>query len=301
MSATPRTVQPRTLSGASGPIAGIRRHPLIAFFVLAFAFTWPFMIVDALGSYGVLPFRITLTGPWVLVVVLMGYGPAIAALIVTGMTRGRAGVRALLGRLFIWRVGIRWYAVAILGTGVLFYSAAQIYRLLGGTLRAGPPLTWEIIPLVSVSLMAHALLNGEEIGWRGFALPRLLSNQSALSASLILGIPWFLFHLPLFFTAGGGVGGNQANESMLAFFVQTLAASVLVTWIYNNTQGSVLLAILFHGAVNTWPDLFGGAAGSLAWVQAILFCLAAVSVVVVFGPAHLSRKPMSELPSYTSN
>jgi membrane protease YdiL (CAAX protease family) len=290
------TAQPLGSQNPTGIYAWIKQHQLLVFFVLAFAFTWPFMLVDALGSYGLLPFRITLAGPGVLLVVLMGYGPTFSALAVTGATDGKAGIRALLRRLLIWRVGIQWYAAAILGTGFLFFLAAQLYALLGGTLRAEPPVSLGLIPLVMVSILAHGFLSGEELGWRGFALPRMQAGRGALSASLLLGVPWFLFHLPLFITMGGGVGGNQANESVLAFLLQALAASVLVTWLYNNAQGSVLLAILFHGAVNTWPDLFGGTSGPLAWLQAGVFCVAAVAVVVVFGAAHLSRKPVSVLP-----
>lgn len=269
----------------------LARHALLAFFALAFAFTWTFMIADALGSYGILPWRLSLEGPGILVVVLMGYGPTIAALMVTGMTRGGTGVRKLLGRLLIWRVGIRWYAAAILLPAVLFMLAAQMYVLLGGTLRANPPFSAELVLMLVVSLVAHAVLNGEELGWRGFALPRLQARYQALAASLILGVPWFLFHLPLFLTAGGGVGGNQANEPVFAFLAQALAASVLATWLFNNTRGSVLLVILFHGAANTFPDLFHSASPDalMAWLQAIVFGATAFIVVVVFGAKNLSR------------
>ncbi len=269
----------------------VTRHALLVFFALAFAFTWTFMLLDALGSYGILPWRLTLEGPGILVVALMGYGPTIAALLVTGVTRGSTGTRKLLGRLLIWRVGIRWYAAAILLPAILFLLAAQMYVMLGGTLRANPPFSVELVLMLVVSLLAHAVLNGEELGWRGFALPRLQARYQALAASLILGIPWFLFHLPLFLTAGGGVGGNQANEPLFAFLFQALAASVLATWLFNNTRGSVLLVILFHASANTFPELFHSVAPDalMPWLQAIVFSATAIGVAILFGAKNLSR------------
>jgi membrane protease YdiL (CAAX protease family) len=291
------TVQTPVYPGLSqntvGLLGWVRRHSLFTFFALAFGFTWPFMIADALGAYGVIPFRLALAGPGIVLVLLMGFGPTFAALIVTGATSGRAGIKALLRRLLLWRAGIQWYAAAILGTGVIFFAASRLYLAAGGALRAVPAgSVLELGLLWLVSFVLHGLLNGEELGWRGVALPALLAKYNALGASLILGVIWALFHLPLFFTPGGGVGGNQANTPMLAFLVIAVSSSILVTWLYNNTQGSVLFAYIFHAAVNTWPDLFHSAAadGVMDWFAAGLFALAAVSVVFLFGAAHLRRE-----------
>lgn len=120
----------------------ISRHPLTAFFLLAFGLTWPFLIADALGSRGLIPFRLSLEGPGIAVVILMGYGPTFAALIASGVTGGKPGIRSLLRPLLRWRVGIQWYAITILGTGLLFFGAARLYVLVGGTLRAVPPSLW---------------------------------------------------------------------------------------------------------------------------------------------------------------
>lgn len=299
MAAIQTTVKPVGSQTVAGALGWLKRHPLAAYFALAFGLTWPFLIADALGAYGLIPFRLTLAGPGILLVLLMGFGPTFAALIVTGATSGKAGIGALLRRLLIWRVGIRWYAVVILGTGAVFFTAALIYSALGGALRATQPVSAvELGLMLLVSFVIHGLLNGEELGWRGVALPRLLARYEALTASLILGAVWTVFHLPLFFIPGGSVGGNQANTPLLAFLVQTLSAAVLVTWLYNNTRGSVLFAYLFHAAVNTWPDLFHSVAadGMMDWLTGGLFALAAVIVILVFGPARLSRKPEPELP-----
>src|SRR3712207_6537622 len=87
---------------------------------------------------------------------------------------------------------------------------------------------------------------GEELGWRGYALPRLLARRSALAASLILGLLWGLWHLPTFYV----LGAPQHGLPISAFLLLTMAYSVLFTWIYLHTRGSVLIATLFHSAIN---------------------------------------------------
>lgn len=276
----------------------IQRYPLLAFFVLAFGFTWPFLIADVLGSYGLIPFRLQSSGPLVLVSIVTGYGPAFAALIVTAVTSGKAGIRTLLHRLITWRVDVLWYVVAIFGPAALFIIPSTLYTFLGGTPQTHhPPIPWVELPLtVILLLLVHGLVNGEEIGWRGYALPRLQGKYRALTATLILGVIWTLFHLPIFFTHGSSVAGNQSGQSMLGFLASTVAEAILVTWIFNNTRGSVLLACLFHAAMNTWPTVLPAAlSGPLYWLQVVLVCLVAVIVVLVFGPARLSRKPASEM------
>jgi membrane protease YdiL (CAAX protease family) len=123
----------------------------------------------------------------------------------------------------------------------------------------------------------------------------LLAKYNALTSSLLLGCVWILFHLPLFFTKGGA-GGNMSETPFIAFALIILSGSVLVTWLFNNTRGSVLFAYLFHAASNTWPGIFASAApdGTIFWTQAALLTAAAVIVVIVYGPARLSRIPEEE-------
>jgi membrane protease YdiL (CAAX protease family) len=293
MSAIPTT--PRT-ARSSRLTRSIRAHPLLAFFVLAFGLTWPYEIVDVLGSWGVLPLRIHLSGAGFLVILLTGYGPTFAALIVAATVQGRAGVRSLVSRIVRWRVGVQWYAVAIFLPALLFLGAAQMYGLFG---RVPPASHSSLMTLLFVPLLlvVQGVFNGEEPGWRGFALPRLQGRYNALVASLILGVLWTLFHAPIFFTHGTSVFGGQSGESPFGFLVSTVALSVLFTWVFNNTRGSVLLTWLFHSAMNTWPGQIIPAAhsGPLYWILVGLVCLAAVIVVVVFGPEHLSRKPAADL------
>jgi membrane protease YdiL (CAAX protease family) len=207
----------------------------------------------------VLPVRIQLSGAGFLVILLAGYGPTFAALIVAATVHGRAGVRSLLSRIVRWRVGVQWYVIAIFLPAVLFLAAALLDRAFGGRLPAtGAP--WFAVLLVPLLLVVQGIFNGEEPGWRGFALPRLQGRYNALVASLILGVIWTLFHAPIFFSHGPSVFGGQSGESPVGFLVFTVALSVLFTWVFNNAGGSVLLTWLFHSAMNTWPGQIGSCA-----------------------------------------
>ena len=269
----------------------IQRYPLISFFVLAIGLTWIFMITDALGSQGILPFRLPL--PLMLV---MGYMPTLAAVIVAGITEGKEAVRALFRKLLIARVGLRWYLVAIFGLPVIYVATLVIYNGFSG-LPAAPILSTHMpaLPPLQLALsivpmfLVIGIVNGEELAWRGFALPRLQSRYNALTSSLILGAIWTLFHLPLFFTK---TGSSQADESFVGFLFSTVAITILYTWIYNNTRGSVLLAYLFHASANTWTQVFSidHANPTIGWILVGLMVLVAATVVIVTGAENLSRR-----------
>jgi len=267
----------------------IRRYPLTAFFILAYTLSWPYMIVDALGSHGLLSFRLPMP-LWI----PMGYGPTFAALIITGALERKTGIGTLLGRLLIWRVGWPWYAVTIFGSIFLSVIATVLYAVLSGIPPVAPAVSMQILITAPLLFLVGGLVNGEEIGWRGFALPRLLAGHSALTASLILGSLWALFHLPLFFTRGD----SFASTPPLSFLIRMIGAAILFTWIYNNTGGSLLLAYLMHAASNFWPRVLPMAAivGLFAWLPDAITILAVVLVVLIFGPTHLSRKSVAERP-----
>lgn len=263
----------------------IARRPLASFMVLAFGLTWSFLIADALGARGIIPFRLTLSGPGLALALLMSYGPTIAALVVAGATQGWAGVRGLVGALLRWRVGPRWYAMALGGPAALFYLAARLSEQLGSVPRPLPAQGWAVLAAGLVGSLVHGVANGEELGWRGYMLPQLLRRQRALSASLVLGAIWFAFHVPIMFVPNS-IAGGQSFATALPFFVGVLATSVLMTWLYRRTGGSVLLTTLLHGAANVWPGLFGGAGDEvqLAWIQTALLVLTAAVLVTRYGP-----------------
>jgi membrane protease YdiL (CAAX protease family) len=269
----------------------IRKYPLTAFFILAIGLTWIFLITDALGSQGILPFRLPLP-----LMIVMGYMPTLAAVIVTAQTKGKDGVRTLFRKLLIGRVGLRWYLVAVLGLVAVYMTAIVLHNLIPGSAALPilsdklPPLSLPQLALYVVPMfLVITLVNGEELGWRGFALPRLQAKYKALNSSLILGVIWTLFHLPLFFTV---TGSSQSDWPFASFLFSTVALSVLYTWVFNNTRGSVLMAYLFHGAANTWSQVFSidHANPLVGWVVTGLLVLAAVVIVARAGSEHLSHQ-----------
>jgi uncharacterized protein len=268
----------------------IQKYPLASFFVLAIGLTWIFMIADALGSHGILPFRLPLS-----LMVVMGYMPTLAAVIVTGQTQGKAGVRALFRKLTIFRVGLGWYLFAIFGLAVIYFITIFLYNriaspalpYLSGKMQNLPPM--QLVLTIVGMFIIFGIVNGEELAWRGFATPRLQARHNALTSSLIMGVIWTIFHLPLFFTV---TGSSQADESFISFLVSTVAITVLYTWLLNNTRGSVLLAYLFHAASNTWTQVLpiDHANALVGWIMIGLLVLLAVIVVIVCGAENLSHK-----------
>lgn len=269
----------------------VQRYPLPVFFVLAIGLTWIFMITDALGSHGILPFRLPLP-----LMVVMGYMPTLAAVIITRLTKGWAGVRALFRKLLIARVGLGWYLFAIFGFAAVDVLAVVLYNAFG----QGPDLpiissrvpdlpVWQMALSIVPMFIVIGLVNGEELAWRGFAMPALQIKYNALTSSIIMGLIWTLFHLPLFFTA---TGSSQADMSILSFTIATVSLSILYTWMLNNTLGSVLLAYLFHASANTWSQVFSVDHSNrfVDWsVTGLLVVLAAI-VVLTAGHENLSTK-----------
>ncbi len=264
----------------------MKRYPLFLFLVLTFGFSWPIMIADALGSRGLLPFRMP-----IVLLILMGYGPSFAALLVTGFVGGPSAIRSLLRQLAVWRVGFLWMGTAVVGSAVLFALAYQISNLLGYPPPAAPAFPVSPVIAVPILFVVSLLINGEEMGWRGFLLPRLQARFNALTASLIVGTIWAAFHLPLFWT----LGSTQAGQPMWAFLLSILASSVIVTWLYNNTH-SLLLVVLFHASVNTWSQIVPGidtahaGIGPTYWLTTGLLCGVAALLILVFGAGSLTRK-----------
>lgn len=258
----------------------VKRHPLIAFFVLTLALSWWPWILYAFGLYA---------AP------IASFGPFLAALVVLAITQGKSGIGGLLRRMVRWRVGIRWYAVALLLPVGIALAATALNVLLGAQAPSAADLGgWTgLFSTFAVVLLIPGIGGAwEEPGWRGFALPRLQAGRSALVASLILGAVWALWHLPLV-VATGQMGGWD--------IVIIMAWTLVLTWVYNGTGGSVLIVMLFHAMFNTIsggsiipalsPLAFSGADSvRQSWLLAAVWCAVAVAVVMWAGPKHLSRK-----------
>jgi membrane protease YdiL (CAAX protease family) len=255
----------------------IRRYPLITFFVLACALSWwPWILY----SFDLLPNPI------------VGFGPFLAALVVLALTEGKSGVGRLVRRMVRWRVGLRWYAVALLLPILVTLTAAALNVFLLG---AQPTSSVAELGGWSTFLQTFFLwllipgLSGtwEEPGFRGYALPRLQVGRSALLASLILGVLWAFWHLP--FVATG-------EDIWVDAFLFPIIWSPVYAWLFNNASGSVLIVMLFHNMNNTFSSgfvgqMFSGADSvNQAWLRLALWCVVAIVVVVVYGSQHLSRE-----------
>src|SRR5215212_693169 len=240
---------------SASPYKGmLARHPLVFFFIIAYAGTWllelPYVLSED-GS-GLLPYSSPLL-TWVLMPASVFLGPTLAAFIMTGITEGRAGVRRFLRRFVLWRVGFRWYVFAFVGIPVIaVLSVVVIPGVLGSFQGLGALAPLSLLGVfVYVFFLGGAL--GEEPGWRGFALPRLQALHGPLLGTLILGPLWALWHLPLFFTPWNVL----TTFNLVVFVLATTCLAIMYTWVFNNTKGSVLMAILIHASFN-WTTVAVG-------------------------------------------
>ena len=251
---------------------------LIKFFAITFAMTWTLWLAAAL-IWRIAPGRAFLFLPGTI-------APAVVALFLTVNSEGQLRARALLGRAIAWRVPLRWYVFAIGYIAVIKIAAAAIQRAHTGA--------WPAFGSVPVALLLLATLvstpvqAGEELGWRGYALPRMATMIGLRWSSIILGIVWAVWHLPLFFIPGVDVAG----QSFPIYAIDVTALSVAFTYLYANTGGGLLLPMLLHAAVNNTTGIVPAAAsagssrifgmhtsmmgwltGTLLWISAAYFLL----------------------------
>jgi len=249
-------------------------RPLVTFFVLTYALMWACFITVAVAE---IPIYAPLGG----VLVLLGtFAPSLVALWITARTEGEGGVRALLGGVIKWRVSARWYLFALAYIPVIKLTVALIHRLATGEWpRFGDEPWYLILPAIAVSTPVQA---GEEIGWRGYALPRLAARFGLGRASILLGLIWACWHLPQFFIPDA----DTYRQSFFVYVLQVTALSVAMAWLYARTNGSVLLVMLLHAAVNNAKDIvpsalpganstFGLSASVVAWLTVTLLWICA--------------------------
>jgi len=213
------------------------------------------------------------------------FGPFVAALWLTGQHSGREEVRRLLKRGWSLDFDKRW----LLPTLLLMPAVGLITVVVMALLQL--PIQWEfappwpaLVPTFFMILLLNAL--PEEYGWRGYVLGPMLDRSSALVASLILGLLWGLWHLPLHFIEGT----VQSAIPVYQFVIQQMVLAILYTWLFKNTRGAVSVAILFHAVANIvgaavpyWTTDLG------RWIGlAVLVAFTAV-ILVIWGPQHLSR------------
>lgn len=259
-----------------------------AYFVVVFAVSWSFTVPAALSAV-----NLTESPLLMIVYALGGLGPAVAAILLTYLSRDPVVWRDYWRRIVDFkRISLRWYGVIFLLVPAITAIAALMDWFLGGRgieLDLGARFLQQ--PLLILPLTLFYLIFGplpEEIGWRGYALDRLQARWSALTSSLFLGVAWALWHLPQFFVKGTyqqslGFG----STAFWVFMFGTTILSILYTWIYNNTGRSTLSAILFHFVVNFTGELF--ALSARAEVLSFgLTVLAAVLIVATWGAQRLA-------------
>ena len=259
----------------------VRRHPLVSFYVLTYAVSW--LLWAPLVIFGG-----RLPGP--VAFVLLGLGslvPSTLGLVFIGLLRGKAGVRRVLRRLVHGRIGLRWY-LAVLALAMLVPLAVGVSVLMGGDTPVVDNTIFGVLFLFAFMIFPGSAL-GEELGWRGFVLPRMQTRHSALKASLLIGILWGPWHLPLWLTGSEG----HPISLYVPFVVAVVASSVFYTWLYNNTGGSLLIVVLYHAASNLPITVLISPLGSQMALPFLIYValtvVAAAIVVIVSGAENLSR------------
>jgi membrane protease YdiL (CAAX protease family) len=284
------TATKQSSPGRTGLSQFVRRHPVAAFLVLTYGLTWALWLPLDI-------FRDAAAGPYTSLAILIGSNiPSAVAIVLTLVGFGKGATRKLLGRLLIWRFGWRWYLVLLAPTALVVGTITLVAVNRGGpTAALAMPLLNAIFFVAFMTFPGSAA--GEEIGWRGFALPRLQSTRTALTASLVVGTLHGLWHLPLWLRGDA----DHRLSVYPAFLIQALALAVIYTWLYNSTKGSLLLVILFHTATNAPLTLVLLPLGIENWIlpfwlMAGFTVVAALVVVAVFGPSRLSRLPKQTQP-----
>jgi membrane protease YdiL (CAAX protease family) len=225
---------------------------------------------------------VLLDDPRLIILTLAAWGPIIAAFVVTALTEGKPGVRALWRRFWNRNMSLKWLLVTLLILPALQLVANLVTRLLDGQaypvfFSYDPP--WSAISMFIIAFIFNGMF--EEFGWRGYVLPRFQARWNALASSLILGVIWAGWHIGQWFVPGS----HLYQRNFWLWGLGTILLSILMTWIFNNTKGSVLAASLFHGMVNTGTFWF-----QMDWLYYAIELLAVILIVIIFGPKNLVRQ-----------
>jgi len=261
----------------------LKKNGLILFFILSYS-----LITLAV----ILRYFLGRAFPEVLYWFISYWSPTISAITISGLIGGWNQIKSLIKGVLKWRVGLKWYLAAflIMLAPLLF---ALIYILIGGESPGiDPSLT---LPLLVFNVF-YTLFSGplsEELGWRGFALPRLQSRFGALLSSIILGFIWAFWHLPLYFIP-------PQRITLYIFIPLVLVISILMTWVYNNTGGSVLLTIIMHFSFNFDMAFIVGYLGLMPTMVFYISASIAIGIYLIVvllyaGPKKLSRKSDLEI------
>jgi len=231
----------------------LARRPLVYFFLIAFAGAWvvELPVVLSRTGTGVLPYTL----PTIVVVLLIAAatytGPTLAAFVMARATEGKEGPKRLLRRYVQWRVKLRWYLFILLVIPAAEVLGAIVWP---GVLASYQPVTLGLVLAYPLAFLTTLVLGGplgEEPGWRGFALPRLQNAVGPLAGSSFVGVMWALWHLPLFWS---GVWTPPTVANIVMFIVMITLLTIVMAWVFNNAQGSLLITMLMHATFNTFAN-----------------------------------------------
>ena len=268
--------------------------PLLKFFFLTYAVTWACFITVVRMSDGPAPTAPALSLVRGFFLLLGTFAPSLVALGITLRDEGRPGVRALLRRIIQWKVGTRWYLLAIGYLPAIKLSVALVHHVMTGSWpRFGTEPWYIIVVAIAISTPVQA---GEELGWRGYALPRLAGRLGFARASILLGLIWSCWHLPIFFLRGT----DKYGQSFPVWTLQVVALSVAFTRLYAHTNGSLLLTMLMHSAVNQTVGIvpsananpgnpFALSVSLVMWLTAAFLWVTALYFLVRMPKVELSR------------
>jgi membrane protease YdiL (CAAX protease family) len=285
----------------------IQRHPVLAFYIVVFVISWGgiLMSIGGLGGIPATSEQVEKLLPFVMLALFAG--PSVASILLTSIVYGKAGWRQLLSRLLRWRVGIRWYAVALLTAPILYLAVPLTLSLLSPDFLPSIFTTDDKASLLLFGI-AWGLIGGgflEELGWTGFAVPELRQRYSLLATALIVGVLWGAWHLLVVFW----LGGNTLGGVPLALFLPVrgvdllvgslVAYRVLMVWVYDHTDGSLLIAMLMHAALSASMLILQPAA--ISGTRFLTYCLVlsaviwvAVAVVTATTHWHRTRQPLHQ-------
>ena len=268
----------------------IQRHPVSLFYILVFAISWGgLLLLAGIDQIPGNPDQVKKLFP--LALVIMFAGPSFSGLLMTLLVSGKPGLRELLSRLLRWQIGLRWYAIALL-TGPLLV-AAILWLLSQFSSAFIPGIVTADDKIVQVLFgLGWGLLGGgllEELGWTGFAVPRLRLRYSGLGTGLIVGLLWGVWHILIAFWSSNALAGSLSLTTFvagfLAFYLVALPAyRILLVWVHDRTN-SLVVVMLMHAFLSASTLILQpqDTSGYLTWnivVAAALWLVVAAAAVV---------------------
>lgn len=254
----------------------VARHRLVLFFVLAYAISWPLFILAGVTRVA-----------WITVPGL--FGPAIAAVIAASASGGSPALRRLLVRFMIWRISVFWLGFALVFPAASYVIASVLAPATSGSPTFSAGRQWYLI--LAIYLGLYLVVIGEELGWRGFALPVLQSRWSALASSLVLAIPWTIWHFAIMINP---VAPNLGSISGLAFIPFVFAISIIFAAVFDNTNGSLLAVLAYHASGDT-AGFFLNLTTQAYDINVGINVLVALLFVLLLGQDKLSRAAAKQI------